>query len=239
MDVSLVELDGDLEYGIITTQTCDITEEDSATPRKPWVQVSPVYRYEGPTEKEREAINRYAIPDLAHLTGKHFAEEFYVADLRLSIPLEKSLLVGRESISGFASEPDAMGFAEHCSAYLSRPALPGKVVRLVVRHINRYFEGKPALRTQIRNAGVDDVRLRLGGTEDVPIVQLMVILKEANLTDMSAASAAFEQWLNAAKQSAQSKNEAITFIGTQFTTMRDASAEQFANSIRLRSDNIL
>lgn len=30
-------------YGLITSQTCDIAEEDADRPIRPWVQISPVY----------------------------------------------------------------------------------------------------------------------------------------------------------------------------------------------------
>ena len=30
-------------YGLVTSQTCDIGEEDSANPIRPWVQIAPVY----------------------------------------------------------------------------------------------------------------------------------------------------------------------------------------------------
>ena len=42
-DHEVLQLDDDLapNYGLITTQTCDIYEERK--PRKPWVQVAPVY----------------------------------------------------------------------------------------------------------------------------------------------------------------------------------------------------
>ena len=32
------------EYGIVTSQTCDIAEEDSARPLRSWVLIAPVYK---------------------------------------------------------------------------------------------------------------------------------------------------------------------------------------------------
>ena len=32
-----------VDFGLITTQTCDIGEEDSPRPERPWVQIAPVY----------------------------------------------------------------------------------------------------------------------------------------------------------------------------------------------------
>jgi len=152
MDVSLVELDG-------TSNTESSQRRRVTSPKKiarPRASRGYRFRQSIAMRVHRKGARgdqpiRNSRPRASH--GETLCGRVLRSRLAAQYPLEKSLLVGRESISGFASEPDAMGFAEHCSAYLSRPALPGRSCELVVRHINRYFEGKPALRTQIRNAG--------------------------------------------------------------------------------------
>jgi hypothetical protein len=105
-------------YGIITTQTCDLNKQ--GTPTQPWFQVSPVYV----VGDERILDKAYAV----ELTGP--PADRFVADLRIELPLEKSLLVGREPIPGFATDEEAEAFgrllgqrrARHSRTSLSRPS---------------------------------------------------------------------------------------------------------------------
>lgn len=231
--------DAEFEYGIITTQTCDVTEEDSKRPTKPWVQVSPVYRYDGLKDFQQRAILALAMPDIIRLTGPTFAKDFYVADLRLSLPLEKGILVGRDPIKGFATERETKIFAEHCAAYTSRPALPGIINELVVKHINRYFEGKETDRAALRVAGVVDLRLSVAGDDCKPVVQVFAILDERSTDKVALAAPILEKWLSAARASAASKKADILFLPIQLGSMLTMTAHDYASSVPLRTDNVI
>jgi hypothetical protein len=102
-------------YAIITTQTCNIAER----PPKgawPWIQVSPVYRL-----ADEEAIGDRIY--LHRLTAATLPAGVWVADLRLEVPLEKSHLVGRDPIDGFANEDDEIVFGEMLGRQRDRAAL--------------------------------------------------------------------------------------------------------------------
>jgi len=112
-------------YGVITTQTCDLDEQ--GTPTQPWFQVSPV----SPLSDEAILNKAYIV----ELTGSLGAR--YVADLRIELPVEKTLLVGREPIAGFATEEEAEEFARLLGVRRARAALANELVNSVIRLIGR------------------------------------------------------------------------------------------------------
>jgi len=113
-DIELVTLPADIPYGIITTQTCDVAE--ARTPRRPWIQVAPVYQL---TAARETTPPDYLVP----LPGGALGEGTWFADLRIEIPVEKSILVGREPIQVFDSEDWEIRFAEILGRRRDRAAL--------------------------------------------------------------------------------------------------------------------
>jgi hypothetical protein len=104
-------------FGIITSQTCDVAE-DRPIPVQPWFDVSPVVL----CDEDDELLGcDYACPLQAFEApeGKQ-----YVADLRLSVPLEKGLLVGRDPIDPFSgSEEERIAFGRLLGKRKARAAL--------------------------------------------------------------------------------------------------------------------
>ena len=236
--LTLVELDEPVfDFGIITTQTCDITEEDSASPRKPWIQISPVCKLEDVQPMKQRAIEAFANSDLVRLTNSRFAEGFYVADLRISLPLEKSTLVGREPIPGFSTMIDRAAFADHCAAHHNRPALPALVHTRVVKHMRRYFEQRAKLREQCANAGMRMLRLKISGDDSHPIVQLVAVLTSADPAQRKQARDVLDRWWTAARKNAG--DDPITLLGNQYLTLGELSAEEYLSSVPLRLDLIV
>jgi hypothetical protein len=102
-------------YGIITTQTCDLTEEDRL-PRQPWFAVAPVYA----VDADDPVLRRdYVI----QLQPPALGGELWAADLRIEMPLEKSMLVGRRPIEAFPDENGTIEFANLLARRRGRPAL--------------------------------------------------------------------------------------------------------------------
>lgn len=121
-------------FGIITTQTCDILEQGE--PAQPWFQVSPVYaleEYDDPGEQERFLSKAYIV----ELSGPDLPEGRWVADLRLELPLEKTVLVERKPFPGFATEDEANEFGRRLGVRRARPALADELVKNVTRLIGR------------------------------------------------------------------------------------------------------
>jgi hypothetical protein len=120
------------EFGIITTQTCDLSEQ--GRPTQPWVQVSPVYRLEGEREEQERHLSKAYIIDL---TGPDLPEGRWVADLRIEFPLEKTMLVDKTPIAGFATEDEADEFARRLGFRRARAALANDLVETVTGFIRK------------------------------------------------------------------------------------------------------
>src|ERR1035441_6952262 len=90
-------------YGMVTTQTCDIAEEDSQRPMRPWVQMTPVYAI---TSWKRNRLEGGRGPRYWLLIPDFPEDGVWVADLRLELPVEKSWLANQARIIGFADEEE-------------------------------------------------------------------------------------------------------------------------------------
>ena len=120
-------------YGLITTQTCDIGEEDADRPVRPWVQISPVYDRSGDLDSGwRRKLRRGEGPRyLMHLPA--LPDGFWVADFRIEMPVEKGWLAIRRRLDGFADEATQRRVGERIAMLRSRPAFAAKFVELVQR----------------------------------------------------------------------------------------------------------
>jgi hypothetical protein len=108
-------------YGIIRSQTCDIAAGGPGR-LHPFVDVAPVFDASAFDQGKRNQVEGYAVTYLAPLSRPP-QDGFWVADLRLSIPVSKALLAKHSPIDVFASEADRLSFAEMIAAKLRRPAL--------------------------------------------------------------------------------------------------------------------
>lgn len=117
---------------IITSQTCDIGK-----PNWPWIQVSPVFDLSG-AAMER-VIARKGPEYLWHLPG--VPDGVWVADLRIEVPIEKSLLVGCVSRTGHVDEGEANAFGERLAYLKSRAALADGFVEAVQSPLRKALLG--------------------------------------------------------------------------------------------------
>ena len=107
-------------YGLVTSQTCDIAEADSARPLRPWVQIAPIFveMDKGWRKKLLKGGGpRYwlHVPDLP-------GSDVFVADLRIEMPVEKGWLAQQERIEGFPSEEAKSVVGRRTSMLRGRPA---------------------------------------------------------------------------------------------------------------------
>jgi hypothetical protein len=101
--------------GVITSQTCDLREQDQER-RQPWMQVCPAVCYEAPESVPRKA---YLYP----LTGPDLSQGTWVADLRMEAAVEKTVLCDRQVVRGFQSEDEEVRFALALGRRRDRAAL--------------------------------------------------------------------------------------------------------------------
>jgi len=107
-------------FSVITSQTCDVIGEGPGS-TQPWVQVSPVCRIPDADTNliaqihDRRALNYFKV------TGMKL-EGFYAADLRLSQPISKAVLLEQKPRRAF-DETLAPVFAEQLSMKAGRVSL--------------------------------------------------------------------------------------------------------------------
>jgi hypothetical protein len=113
---------------MVTTQTCDIAEEDARRPLRPWVQIAPVYEVTDWPRKKLAAgrCPKYwvLVPDLA---GAHP----WVADLRIEMPVEKGWLGEKERIEGFSDESEKRRVGNSLTLVRGRHAFSREINTLV------------------------------------------------------------------------------------------------------------
>lgn len=109
-------------WAIVTSQTCDI-QATGPGERHTHVQVSPVVRLDGQISAERlKAARAGMVRELVHLAD--FDEDGdWFADLRISLPVSKGVLLGRTPRAAFATTDMANKFSERVAAKIRRPAL--------------------------------------------------------------------------------------------------------------------
>lgn len=113
------------DYGLITTQTCDLGELEYDPPTKPFISVAPIYDMSETLDKSIQSLLRQGkrIQGWLHVPAlTRLADGFWVVDLRIEMPIEKSWLVGRTPIKGFETEEGAQRVGELGAEMRTRPA---------------------------------------------------------------------------------------------------------------------
>jgi hypothetical protein len=118
-------------YGMITTQTCDVVEEDTELPLWPWVQLVPVYDMNGVLNSGERGLLRKGRGRRSLLHVPALTPGFYVADLRLSFPVEKGWLVAQNRVDGFGTEELRQRVGDRLALLSGRPAFAGSFVSTI------------------------------------------------------------------------------------------------------------
>ncbi|HEY1714605.1 MAG TPA: hypothetical protein VGG07_17020 [Solirubrobacteraceae bacterium] len=179
-------------YGIITTQSCDLSEE-RPKPRQPWLAVAPVYRVSDDSPvRDRDYVFELAPPELDG--------EIWVADLRIEMPLEKGLLVGRAPIDAFPDEDGYIAFGNFLARRRGRPALASVFHEVVSVTTRRLKEERNAQRTLARRARQNVYKLMCAiedGTRLEPVAAKLYVLTDGPPT--KDARAWFDLWWTQAR----------------------------------------
>lgn len=208
-------------YGIITTQTCDLDEQ--GTPMQPWFQACPVYELTGSkADQERHASKQF----IYELNGSGLPKGRWVADLRIELPIEKSLLVRRDPIRGFATEEDSEAFARALGRRRARAALANELVEAVIVLLrDRRSKRRAMWKSQV-------FRLMLaieGGTRLTPAaVRLHVITREKPSDEVQEF---FDSWEDEAREPAM--KVAIELWPTCYHDAREINLPEYDRWVEL------
>lgn len=158
---------------MVVSQGCDLVKT-----KFPFATVVPVYDAEPViSTQQASAAKAGMIWHLVHLTAPWAADGLWVADLRLEMPLDKTVLASQQPTEGFADETGYARLAERLGAVRQRPAVPQPSIDHVVKPL------RDAL-SQRRKAGVDplagvrEVRLLSNDPVTPTAVTVFVIAEE-------------------------------------------------------------
>lgn len=208
------------DFGMITTQTCDLREEQAAYPRMPFVQYCPVYKIAN-TRDDFASLTKpqYLFP----LTADRFQDGIWVADMRLEGSADKGILVDKEPIEGFRVETDDIAFAELLGRRRDRAAMANMVNTALYRTMSGKARNN---RNRARQsfAAVHSLRLEVAdGTRLEPVALKLHVLFVPNASDEQKVFAHgwFEIWWDAARAVSEDGTPSVRLMPTQF---HDSSA---------------
>ncbi len=228
----------DFPYGMIASQTCDIREEISRSPQRPWILVAPVYDgmvtwLPDGSAKERSTITSNIRRMLEAGGGPtyllylpSFPESgFWVADLRLLAPVEKGWLLSKEPISPFSDRGDQEKVAGRFALLFDRPAFDDRFELSVIR----------PLRTALTELKERDPELMANVWNTIPRIAVMsddiaemtyarvVVLAHADPGD------AVQAWLDSQAEAwqAAAAESGLTLLPTETRTLSDLPTSDY------------
>jgi hypothetical protein len=125
----------------------------------------------------RQAWARSLRPrDLAPLDPPDLPEAAYVADLRLEVPLEKTILVGKRPIDGFPDEAGYIDFSRRLGRRKERPAVSSELVNAMAKTLKRRKSNSSGVKRLMRDE-IHSVRLAIdeGTRLDPPVARVHFI----------------------------------------------------------------
>ena len=138
-----LEWKGMPEMGVITSQTCDLNEEGE--PLQPWFQMSPLHKLPVSCTGKTLPGFMYRIETPVGETGE------WAIDLRVEVPVEKTVLVGRPFRSAFRTEADEIRFADALGRRRDRAALATSITSTVGHTLRERRRKKDSFKKVLRN----------------------------------------------------------------------------------------
>jgi len=206
---------------MLLTQACDLMK-----PRNPWATVAPVYEATGRLTAGDLGLARVGrITHFVHLTAPWTAGEFWVADLRLELPVEKSVLADREPRDAFSSEVEYATLAERLGAQRARPATPQACLKWVVEPLYALLAAMGDAGISLL-AGVREIRLQWNDPHEPTVVTVFVIGTDDtdSTPDASGWSSVIDQIYEHASENG------LTIVGPELTTLWQMSAADYITS---------
>jgi hypothetical protein len=224
-----IESEATFPFGVITTQSCDLNEQ-AQNPRQPWLKVAPVYRWDELDAGKRGLVTQHRVGYLVHLTGPRFTDGFWVADLRLEPPLEKSILVGRNPIDGFQDDRGYLRFADHLARRVGRPALSDDLIETVTAPLKRRLDRLNAGQATAFGASVVELRLETTPTRLTPTAaRLLVVVRKHPVPE--EIRTVLDAWWEG--QQAPTAGKGVALLANKYMARGRLSDERYRRSAEL------
>jgi hypothetical protein len=231
----LVEFDGEFAYGLIITQTCDIQEEGSSRPLRPWVQVCPIYRADEEVGGEPRlsksivgSAKKNKVGYLVPIPGLGEGEWF--ADLRLVLPIEKGFLQGKTPIEGLNGEEEYRRLSQRLAVMHGRPAFDqkfGQAVQAVI--VNRLAAAaKDPNLYQVLQDEVLEFRVATASLMEMTSIELICLTVELPSSQVESWLAELEQGIRTACTAAE-----IEITQWKVTSSDEMSATEYRRSVEI------
>jgi len=217
------------DLAVVVSQTCDVVAEGPGA-RIPFVQVSPVIEASDVDEQLFKAIVDGEVVDRFALTPEGLAGR-YMADLRISVPVDKRYLLGKTPVEGFPDELDLIRFSEHLATRLERPALHYFLTDVVVREVEKAV--KKGLRSTESGwcSKVSEVCFLIQGSRLAPVDVRLLVLCDDPLTEEER-----QQWVDLNKQFVGSAKNDRGFRMSRPTvkTLEECRADMYRKAVPVR-----
>ena len=203
-------------YGILTTQTCDVNEQDPS-PKQPFVQVSPVYRY---------AADRAALPAVSRrlylwpLTAPAFAPGAVGCRPAARMQRREERARRPTPIDAFADEIDEIAFAERLGRRRDRAAMANAVNDVLDAQMARKISANKRKAKRVFDS-VHGLRLEVAeGLRLEPVaMRLHVLLNGDPHSDDAAiieARAWFDSWWDRATEAGETNIPTLRVLPNRF-----------------------
>jgi len=228
----LFEVDSEFcaPFGMITTETCDLVEEDGR-PKQPWFAVAPVYKLSDDIDPNvLDLLNEGRIGYLRRLTSEVLGDGIWVVDARIEFPIEKSWLVGKAPIRAHGMDGKPISVAEFLARRRDRPVLCSALHKELIRPMRRWIERLRPERRKEALDGVAEVRLALAGSPLDPDGAGLIVLGDKDPVPATVR----EQWdgkWDSWRQRLDSVN--ISLLANGYHTYDSLSARHYRESFEI------
>jgi hypothetical protein len=229
-----VGISPDADLGVITSQTCDIGATGPGA-RHPTVQVSPLVRLAHLGTDRGEAIRKNRANDMVLIPD--VGSDEWAADLRISFPVSKSVLIAGTPRRGFVSQEEARAFAERVAAKTRRPAVHDAISEHLVDELDSFVK-----RERTAGAGWVDrveqfrVQVSKGSRLEPQSVGLLVIVLDGPL-DPADQAPLRAWWTRERKQFIRAADGAI-LVPLRFLQLDKIKVVDYRESVPLRIQNL-
>lgn len=219
--------DSPAQYAVICSQTCDVAAVGPGS-RHPFVQVSPVINADEVAEETWKAIVAGDVTDRYALNPPGL-EGRWLVDLRISLPVEKSYLMGRTPQPAFTSEVELLAFGSHLAERAARPALHDWLVDRLAREINNQVKQGAKKTDSGWCAKVSEVCLLITGTRLQPARVRLLILSVDELTPAER-----DRWVKIVRDlKSEAKKEGIALLQPMVRRLDDCTAAVYRTAVPL------
>jgi hypothetical protein len=214
------------KYTILTSQTCDVCATGPGA-REPFVQVSPVVQVADATTEQWNELVTGQIVDRYGLTAKKLRSK-WAADLRVSFPVSKAVLLDVTPVRGFATPEQAVEFGAHLAQRAGRPALHDFFLDVVRADIEAAIKASPRKGTGWWSK-VEEVRLDIRGDDLAPKSFRLVVMTSSVLSPDE-----HDQWIQlGARFKKRARPQGIKVGTTVVSPIDDMGARVYRDTVEL------